>query len=92
MTPGLTASDRFRVIACRGCWAARDAADCATRRLRRVLSGEEGQTSSEHLVFTGLMAAIIVALFGMIFVPQMRQAVLTLKSNMLNWVSSTRAR
>jgi hypothetical protein len=92
MAPGSTASDRFWQMAVRGHVAARDAGDRVARRLRDLCAGEAGQTSSEHVVFTGLMAAIIVALFGVIFVPQMRQAVLTLKTNMLNWVSSTRAR
>ena len=92
MTPGLTASDRFGIIAVRGYWAARDAGDRATRRLRRLLAGEGGQTSTEHVVFAGLMAAIIIALFGVIFVPQMRQAISTFASNARGWVSSTRTR
>jgi len=92
MPRGLTASDRFRSLAFHGYWAARDAGARATHRLRRLLDGEAGQTSSEHVVFVGMMAAIIIALFGVIFVPQVRQAVSTLKANMLNWVSSTRAK
>jgi Flp pilus assembly pilin Flp len=92
MPRGLTASDRFGSLAFRGYWAARDVGDRATHRLRRLLDGEAGQTSSEHVVFVGMMAAIIIALFGVIFVPQVRQAVSTLKANMLNWVSSTRTK
>ncbi len=84
--------DQVRLGLFRCCLHVRAMQDRWTRSLHRVVAGEGGQSSSEYLTMAGLVAAIILLLLGVIFVPQMRAAVSDLAEKLRKSVSGIRVR